>query len=344
MEPINFAAGSETRFLDFISKLNKENKIALLSHTDLDGVASAKVANTVIKTDLIKFINYSDINESLIQELKENKINTLITTDLMMTNPSIVESFGKNFNVLMIDHHTFEQDYNSDKIIYINAQDFCATYICYYLFSKIQNIEKLDWLVACASISDYMCFKNQEFMEKTLLKYDDKFTLEGNYVKKSGKFWDLQWTLCLAIIYSQDNLKIVLDSIGEDFADMKELKKSAAIVQSEIDNVLKKFEKEKISIKEGFFWEFSPQFKIGSIISNLISSKYSNKKIIIASPNPPYYKISSRRQDKKENMSLFIQNLVSGLEDAEGGGHIPAAGGNCLLKDKEIIIKRLKEL
>jgi single-stranded DNA-specific DHH superfamily exonuclease len=39
------------------------------------------------------------------------------------------------------------------------------------------------------------------------------------------------------------------------------------------------------------------------------------------------YKISLRRQDKKVNMDEFTKSILKGIEGADGGGHVAAAGG-----------------
>ena len=161
---LNFLAGSEKSFFNFMSETNEKEKIALISHTDLDGLAAARVVNEVVQADLIKFVNYHELNNNLLEELKKNKIKRAIFTDLSLENEEFLKEAEKFLKVLWIDHHTFPRDYNSKKTVYLNSQGFCATYICYYLFSKISNIEKLDCLVASASISDCLYFNNQEFM------------------------------------------------------------------------------------------------------------------------------------------------------------------------------------
>ena len=64
---------TKKRFFDFIGKLGGE-KMAILSHTsDLDGVASAKIANRGLNADILKFVDYPDLNDKLVDELKKLK-------------------------------------------------------------------------------------------------------------------------------------------------------------------------------------------------------------------------------------------------------------------------------
>lgn len=341
MEKPDFLAGNEKRFADFVSSLGEE-KIALLTHTDLDGVASGKVVNEVIDAAFLKFIDYVDLNSDLINELRENEIKTLVITDIAINNLYFIKEAEKHFKLLIIDHHTFKEDYNSERTVFMNAHHFCAAYLCYYLFSKAQDISKFDWLVACASISDWAYFKNGDFMREMFEKYGDKFEFEGDIIRKSGKFWETQWKLVLGIIYYKDDLKFVFDSIREDF-EIGGIVKGFEEVQKEIDEALERFEKEKVGFNGGYFWEFNPKRRIGSLVSTLISSNYQGT-VIIGRPGEKYYSLSARRQDGNVNVADLLQNLVSGFEDSDAGGHFKAAGGHVLTKDGEKLKEKIKNM
>lgn len=342
MERPDFLAGNEKRFFEFISSLGDE-KIALLTHTDLDGVASGKVTNEVINADYLKFIDYVDLNSHLIEELREKEVKVVAITDIAINNPAFIKEAERYFRILIIDHHTFKEDYNSEKTVYMNAHHFCAAYLCYYLFSKAQDISKYDWLVACASISDWAYFKNRDFMKEVFEKYGDKFEFEGEIIKKSGRFWDMQWSLVLGIIYYKENLRFVFESIGENF-EIGDVVKGSTEVQKEIDEALEMFDREKIEFNGGYFWEFSPKRRIGSLVSTLISAKNYNKTVIIGRPGEKYYSVSARRQDGVVNVAGLLQDLISGLEDSDAGGHFKAAGGHVLAKDRENVKERIKKL
>ena len=135
----------------------------------------------------------------------------------------------------------------------------------------------------------------------------------------------------------------VFNLINSSFENMKDLKKYADEVQDEIDMVVNNFEKNKVEVNGRYFFEFNPKFRISSIVASILSSDYINKTIILARDNGIYYTFSARRQDGKEDVNILLQNLIKGLEKADGGGHIKAAGGHVLLEDKEKFKKRLEE-
>ena len=332
-----FSAGSEKRFSEFIGAL--DGKLALISHTDLDGLASAKVANAVLQADMLEFLDYEAINDSLVSRLKKNKIKTVVFTDISIDESKIIKKIEKFARILIIDHHKIGEDFNSEKTVFLNAQGYCAAYICYYLFSKIRNIEKLDWFIACACVADWQYILNNVWINSIYEKYGDKFigTIEG--VKKSTKLYPIGYDISLALIYFDHDFKNVYDKIGDSFGEIGDLKKYASIVLKEINEYGKKFEKEKAEISDGYFWEIKSKFGIKAILINQISSEYLNKTIIFASIHNGNCSISARRQDGKVDVSDLCKKLVGDFGWA--GGHARAAGGNFPEKYFEEFKKKL---
>lgn len=343
MEKIIFRAGKEKSFYEFMSNLNEENRIALISHKDLDGIAAARISNEIVRADKIEFADYKDLGEEMIQRLNKDKIKILILTDLSISRDFLKEA-EKYFNILIIDHHFFSEDLNSEKTIFLNAEGYCAAYLCYYLFSKIQNIERYDWLVACASIADWCYDKNKNFMKKVFEKYGDKFKINSktNFIEEKGFLYELHWIITLSII-RKNSPKHIFEAV-ESIEKANLLKKHALIVQKEIDVCLKKFEKEKIEIKDGYFWELKSKYNFDYLISSQISKKYWHKTIIIGSQGKNFYHLSLRRQDGTKNMAALAKYLVDGIENSSGGGHIPAAGCNFELKYKRKVLEKIRSM
>lgn len=341
MEKIDFLVGSEKRFSEFISGLNEKDKIALISHTDLDGMASAKVVNEVLNADVLKFVNYTELDNYLIEELKKEGIKKIVLTDLLIKNEKFLSDIGKFADVLVIDHHLFKKDFNSDKVVFLNAQGYCAAYISYYLFSKIQDLSTYDWLVASASVADCQYTKISEWLGKVYEKYGDKFvgTIEG--VRESKKFWPLIKNISNALVYFDEDKKRVYDSIGKGFGDIGDLEKYSVEVEKDIKDCINRFEKEKIQIKGGYFWEISSRFHVKSLVINSISFKNTGETFIFGEEKGKYYLLSARRQDGAVNVADLLSSLVEGFEGCSAGGHARAAGGQILSKDKEKFKKRL---
>src|SRR3989344_1117391 len=323
--------GSEKRFFEFIGKLGDKDKIALISHTDLDGVIVPYVANKVVAADILLFLNYEDLNHKLVLSLKGKKVNKIIFTDLYIKDENFLKELEKFAEVLILDHHLAKKDWNSDKITFIKCEEgYCAGYLCYELFSKIQNLEKIDWLVACACVADYCHVKTIGLLEKVFAKYGDKFEMQGLYVRMSGKICELQEALSLALIYFKpDKIKNVFDALGEKFGDIRDMGKYSSQVKNEVSRLVELFNKEKQTFPGGYLFEFTPKYGCGSMVSTILSGKYIDKIIITLRPDSAgkIYHVSLRRQDRKQNMDAFLVALLKGFKGADGGGHVPAAGG-----------------
>ena len=371
MEKIEFLAGSEKRFFEFISGLDEKGKIALISHkSDPDGIVSAKIMNKVLNADFVKFIGYPDLNDGLVDELKKLKVKKVVITDIMFHEPKILGKISKFADLLIVDHHPFAFDYNSidnsgncitncpefsnktipentsngivyDKIYFIDAKDYCAAYLCYYLCSKIENLEQIDWLIACTCVADWCYSKNAEWMEGVYSKYGEEFIGTIQDVRK-GKFWEIAEIIAYAIVYFENNEKKVYEGIGEEFGDVIELKKYADEVKKEVFRGVKKFNDKKEVIGDIYFYELKSKFKIVSSVINEVSVKIHYKTILIARDDGERYGISVRRQDSKVDTNIFLQDLVKGFSGASAGGHLKASGGYVLLKDKEEFLKRLR--
>ena len=332
--------GSEDKFKEFIRNIG-ESDVALISHSDLDGITCPKIVSEVVNLKEIFFVNYVDINETLVEKLKEKKIEKIIFTDIYIKDASFLKKLEEFAEILIIDHH-LSKDWNSEKTVFIKGEEgYSAGYLCYYLFSKIKNVEKWDWLVACSCISDYCHVKPKTWLSKVMKKYGDDLENWEIYVKKSGVFWDLQYKLSLALIYFSNGLKKVYNSIGENFGDIGDLGKHANDVQKEIDRIISKFKSEREEFDQGYLFEFDSKFFVKSIVASILSGTEANKTFVIIEAQNDIYKLSIRRQDKRVNCDEFFKKLLEGFEGADGGGHVPAAGGHFMKKDLGEFRRRL---
>jgi single-stranded DNA-specific DHH superfamily exonuclease len=340
--------GNEKRFSDFISELNDKDRVALISHgADIDGIVSAKIIDSVINPDFIKFVGYTEINSELVEELRNAEVNKVIFSDIHLKEGDILKEIEKFAEILIIDHHIIFRDFNSSRIVFMSAKGLCASYLAYYLFSKVQNLERFDWLTAVACVADFTYQENSKWMYSVFKKYGDKFVIgQDNLIMPGGKFWQVYEDLALAIVYFQGDVIKVFNAIGEGFGNIGHLAGYAGAVREYMEESIERFERGRKEIKGRIFWEFAPRYKVGAMIATLVSSKakYHSKTIIIGRNEGNVYSISARRQDGKEDMNVLLMNLTSGFQNADGGGHIKAAGGYVSLKDKAEFIKRLEKI
>jgi single-stranded DNA-specific DHH superfamily exonuclease len=337
---LEISIGSIEKARGFIENISDNDRVALISHVDLDGIASAKIISQLVSPKAIKFVNYGYLNDALINLLKKEKINKVIATDYAMTQKESekLESFAES---LIIDHHQFEKDYNSEKTVFVNAQGYCAAYICYALFEDKENINKFDWLAALASAVDFCYTKNRKFMEKTYEKYGDSFIFKD---PRKGKFWDIIENFSFAAIFFKGDLIRVYHSLTESIDSMKRLERYSRPVKKEFENLLSRFNQEKEEIREGYLYVIRSKFDLVSMLATEVSLKIEDKMFIVLGKGVKECRGSARRQDKKINLPKLLQYAVEGFEDSNAGGHIPSSGCSFPIRYLPEFKKRLKEV
>jgi single-stranded DNA-specific DHH superfamily exonuclease len=293
---------------------------------------------------MIKFIDYTDLSADIASELRENKITKVILMDLMISNKDFIKKIEEFADVLLIDHHPVSIDFNSNKTVYLNAQRYCAAYIAYYLFSKVYQLEYLDWLIVCASLSDFMYKKNKRWMAEVYRKYNQELIINKGVPDKESEMFKLMDKISLAITYFKPRTERVFSSLGRNYGEIGDLERYSQAVRHEIDVMTNRFEKEKIVFKDGLFYEFECIFPIRSYIVSKISLNYPNKTLIIGEKNGESYRFSIRRQDQKVDSNKLARKLIDGFEKSSAGGHVPSAAGNFPVRYLDEFKKRLKNI
>ncbi|MBM3233258.1 MAG: hypothetical protein FJY98_01690 [Candidatus Liptonbacteria bacterium] len=344
MEKPNWITGNEKRFAEYVGSLDDKDVIAVVSHkSDLDGIVSAKIVSEAIDPNIVRLVGYEELNDELIEELRKEGVTKVVMTDLnFKTKDKFIklESFAK---ILIIDHHQIIEDFNSEKTVYMNAQGMCAAYLCYFLFSQIQELKSWDWAVACASLSDWAWKSNGGFLSEVYKKYGGEF-VPGDEEVKDSKIWDFQYKLYLALVYYKDTIYDFYDRFPRQFGELGILGGHIAEVQEEVDKALESFDSEKKEINGRYVWEFKGIFPIREVVINDRSHKIPDKTIVIYRKSNNLVKCSFRRQDRGEDVSILARKIVEGFENSDGGGHKAASG--CLFPLKYIaeFMDRLKRI
>ncbi len=341
---MQFKAGSEKRFFEFISNLNEKHKIAILSHTDLDGITSAVEASKILgKIDFIDFVDYSyEMLKPYVKKLKKMKINKVLILDLSSdTEKQSIKKIEKYADILIIDHHQFQANLDSEKTVFIKTKgEIPACYACYYLFSKIQKIPS--WLPAIGIVSD---LPN---------KYDNKNSQKVFQDFKLGEkkdIWKYVENSFLAIKYFSENLEKIYKEFNKanKLEDLDKLEKYALPLKKEIEKYKQKFEKQKQIYNNLIIYELfpKPKYRIKSFLINHISLKDKNKTYVFISKDKKV-SISIRSQNKDINCVKLLKNSMKNIPNSSSGGHIPAAGGQIPIryfnKFKKNLIKEYEKL
>jgi single-stranded DNA-specific DHH superfamily exonuclease len=327
---------------------------------DTDGVCSAKIVFESINrlqkeiSDFFPSTSGNLDDDSLINGLKNAQPDLIIIVDdELRKNSRITKEFS--CNILVIDHHSIQDLPTGKNITYFNPKIennmiyTPACKICFDLFSKIVDINDLDWISAIGIISDSGAIHHKDFLKKVFEKYSQETKKDKDYLSDSffGYLGDIINTG--KVVKGNDGalmaLRILRDSsTPQDFLENAyELRQLCDDVNSYLKEISLDFESRKESYEnlDLYFYIFSPKYKIGSILSTIVSFKHPNKTVIIFSKKSRIISVSYRRQDKLVDMNELARQSVKGLKQAGGGGHIPAAGGHVQTKDLNILKRNI---
>jgi oligoribonuclease NrnB/cAMP/cGMP phosphodiesterase (DHH superfamily) len=331
---MEFLAGSEKRFFEFISSIEDKDKVALLTHNDGDGVVSAAIVSKVVgKTEYIDFLYYNpDMLKPFVENLKKMKINKIIITDLSVDNElESIKELEKFANILIIDHHESRKDLNSVRTVFMRVPtEYPAAYVCYTLFSKIQKIP--EWLAALGILSD----KTHRYRKENAEQVFPDFNIRGK-----ENLFDTVMNLSMALVYFKGKEKKIYDMLinSKSPEELSSLEKYRKAIEKELSSYMKDYESSKEEFKDLVIYKFKPKHSITSILVNLISVKDANKTFIFIAEIDSELHVSSRRQDGKVDCVRFLQESIKGIPNSTAGGHKPAAGARV----PSVYLKKFKE-
>lgn len=340
---ITFLKGSKKGFLDFLDSIGLYDKVAILTHTDLDGIASGLFLEKILEARGVKvdYINFLEIKRDMVKEvsiiLKEKGITKVFFSDL---NVESIDSEGFNElreekDVFLIDHHPINPDFDSPNIIKAVSEDCCAL-VTFVLGEGYIEYESWGWLVSAAIFADYAfrSEKNFQFMKSfypELSIEDLSSSVPGLNARRISS----------TLIYYKNDIKHVYDMVKEK--NMDEIIEIHELIEEEVYRIVDDFEKEKkyFPEKDIYFYEIKSRFDVLSYVATLIAGYNPEKNFIFMYKTKEHAKFSARSSNSKIDMGKLMGETVQGLSGADGGGHIPAAAARVLLSDEETFLKRI---
>lgn len=342
-------------FKVFFQRIEKKDKIAILHHTDPDGITSAVIMNKAVekisKKNIDLRINQKpeeiSINEETFKRLKDANITKLIITDLCVDQSSkkIVSKIEKFADILIIDHHKLYNDINSEKTVFIKPElvfsmkdhsIYSASKLAYDLSKEIIDVKELDWIAAMGMIGDNVLNRWRTFKQKVFKRYNIKDNKEI-YKTSIGKVTE---TIFLTEAYD-------FKKVGECFQRIHKAKSYKKVLDTKlkgyrrkVENEIKYWKRNVLRYAEFYpdheiiFDYIKPRYSIRSAISSEISSRYPNSTIIIAQDmKNDFIQLSVRRQDQRIAVNELLERVLRKFSSANGGGHINSAGGRIRKED-----------
>lgn len=335
------------RFGRFISGLGQADKIAVLYHSDADGLCAAACAIRALKKlglkpKLVLCCKMPGAvfgNENL-EQLKGRGINKIIALDLCADqNASGAEKAEGFAELLVIDHHKLYNDLNSERTIMIKSQflssaepsTYPASKLAFDLFGQVADMGGTDWIAAVGIIADASAKRWPEFIRRTAAKY--KVAVKD--LEKIDRVIGGVEVLCQArldellgeFVGAPGPSAILRSKFASNLPELDR------VMEDAMSTALKNAEHhEKIGL---VMCGIKSRHELKSALINRLSMEQFPDKtvVVILDSGGPLIRFSARRQDGKVKVNDLLEAAVKGLEKASAGGHAPAAAGRVLRPD-----------
>lgn len=350
----------------FLMSFSPTEKIALVHDYDPDGLTSAVIMNKLIARLRGKPADLhmtpprgtkNTIAPEIIAKLKQKKITKVIFTDLgIHEDAAAVKKLEKQCEVLIIDHHTFFTDLTSERTAFalpqvladdIDPSRYNSSKIAFDLAQRHTGVDDLDWVSAVGVISDMASVAWQDFLTNVFAKYKLKPNPKNWFESDLGMVSKMFFS---AMSIDEKNVNYCFDVLmnAEKPSDVLKDKKLLAMrkaFDSEINRWILAAPKKMEQYKDLklIWYEIAPKYHVNSPVATILSLKpqYNDWAILIVEKEKGVLSCSSRCQSRRVAMNQLMKGATEGLKDAAGGGHIPAAGAHCLVKDEQAFKKRI---
>jgi len=318
---MKYLLGSKKDFCDFVNLINSNHRIGIITHTDLDGLASAFFLEKILeskqfKVEIIDFVGYEKgMFDFSFNNFKKKKITKVFLTDMNADGGDLesFEKFRKSFDCFLIDHHPLKPgNWNKKNVLKTRTSD-CSAWVLYNFAKDYFEVDEWTWLVTATMISEFS-FNDKNNLKFLIDKCADITSIED--IDKSQAFF-ISNTIGASITLYKPNFEKVYNLIKNKDLMIK------AIAEYKEDA--------KFFPKKNIYFGFLREIELISpsqVITRVSKENFSCVFIIAYVPkaNPNIIKISSRCQSGKINVNLLMKKGVKGLKDAVFGGHVKASG------------------
>ena len=160
---IGYLKGSKKEFWEFVDLITSRDKVAIVSHVDLDGLASALFLEKILNAKNIEvdYVCFLDIKKDMVSELSlklnEKQITKVFFCDLAIESIDYqgYEDLHKDMDDFLIDHHPMKTDFGEFKNIIKTSSDDCSALVIFDLGKGVFDTKAWEWLVGAAIFSDF---------------------------------------------------------------------------------------------------------------------------------------------------------------------------------------------
>jgi len=349
------------RFDRLISEITDNNRLAVIHHTDPDGVCSGVLLAQMLRRVRKKPIelrhnqraNEIALTQKTVDLLKEKKITHVFITDMAADEgANQIKQLERFAKVIIIDHHAKVPGVESQKTLIIKAKDissldpqqYCTAKMVYDLGSRHVDLSDLDWIATIGIISDNATMSWLTFVRGVFRRYKLRMPKD---IKQStlGK---ISTMLSQAEAYSHEKARDAFKALyaAKSYKDIaqSELANIARIVDKEVEEQLSNHRKwcETDPHHEALIGEVKSRYTIKSHITGELSAMYPKKTVICYQKiSNGKVSISAWRKDGKVRMNSLLKRATRRIDGASAGGHDNMAGATIGQKDLQKFKRQL---
>ncbi len=341
---IDYLLGSKEEFDNFLDSIGLYDKVAVLTHNDLDGLASGLFLEKIleskgIKVDYLDFLDIKiDMIKKIIVELNGKGITKIFISDINVDDIDFegFEELRREKDVFLIDHHPISSKLTNNENIIKTASNDCASLTIFILGEKLIDINAWSWLVSSAIFADY-AFKSEKNFE-FLKSFYPELTLENLSSSVPGMN---ARKISSALVYYKNDIRYVYNLVKN--RNLEELEEIHELIEEEVYKLIDDFSINKKYFPENniYFYEIKSKFDVLSYVATLVSGSNPHKNFIFMYQTKEYIKFSARSSDGLIDMGTLMKKGVEGLEGSVGGGHKAAAAAKIQPKDLEKFRERI---
>jgi len=326
---------------EFLKEINQQDKVAVVCHDDLDGVASGILVYDYLNSKGFLKVDFFpvDLKADVLSGLNLQDKEVIIILDI---GDDMIVNFIGNFigkKILVVDHHPKKADF-SDAVLEYNdfEEGYFPTSRAIY---EILGTGEKQWLSVAGVLTDAgdLYKENLNFINEFL--NEQNLTLE-DFVN------DVSDPLKYVLIYLKKDLKKAFELIKSlnSYEDVKNLEDFYSPIIDELDFFKDDFENNKEDFGDIWFYYFEPIFSIKMPLINYLARKNTDKILVFASPSGDegFIGLSVRNSVGDLSASKVLNEGIMGLNDARFGGHKFASGGIILKEDLDIFRDNLKNI
>jgi len=331
--------------------LEKAQNPIFFFHNDQDGLCSflllqrwlGRGRGVAVKT-------FPALDESYFRKVQELKADYVFILDVPLVSPEFFERLREvNLPVVWIDHHDVQLD-NPRFVNYYNpffngkSTNEPVAVLCYQITGNKNDL----WIATFGAISDGFL---PDFYNEFLEKYPDLGIKTKNpfQVLYESKIGEISFMLSSGLKDKTSNVVSMLKflmgvkspyEILEENGKTYNLHKRFHQIYQKYNILLDKAKNLAKNSDKLLFFKYSGNLSISGELSNELSYRFPGKTIVVAYVGGSKVNLSLRGENIK---SKFLK-AIEDIEDATGGGHKDAVGGQIQVDDFEEFRNNLEKL